>query len=120
MSIFEQQIQEVELSIRQAEEIVERADAFQRLQDNKDFQIVIEKGYFVDEAKRAVLLRADPNAQKPEQQAQINNVITAIGGLFQYFHTIVRLGNSAQVSLMEDKATKEQILQEEMEGEVLQ
>jgi len=116
----EEQIQQVELSIEQAQGLIDRMQAMNRLRVNADFQKVIEEGYFQHEASRAVLLRADPTMQTKEKQKNVDNVITSIGGLYQYFITVIRQGNMALKSIEEDKFAREELLREQMDGEPLQ
>jgi len=116
----EEQIQQVELSIEQAQNLIDRMQAMNRLRVNADFHKVIEEGFFEHEASRAVLLRADPTQQTPEKQKYIDNVITSIGGLYQYFITVIRTGNMALKSIEEDKEAREELLREQMDGELVQ
>ena len=46
--------QQIQISIEQANEVIALAEALERLQANKDFQVVIAKGYFEKEAIRLV------------------------------------------------------------------
>lgn len=109
------QIQQIELQIQDAIDAVEKANALERLEKNKDFKTIISEGYFTEEAKRAVLLRASPNAYDPNVQKDIENVITSVGGLYQYFNKIYRFGDAAAQALENDKKTREELLAEELE-----
>ena len=108
------QIQEVELSIEQARGAVSTMTALDTLRKNKDFKNLIETQYFEKEASRLVLLRADPNMQDSESQVEINNQITAIGYLRQYFTTIYQLGRMAEKAVHDDEATLEELNKAEL------
>ena len=119
MSQHEEQLEQIEIDIATAQEHADRADALQRLHENKDFRKIVLEGFFKDEASRVVLLKADPNVQGDSEQKHIDRIITSIGGLRQYFGTIYQMGNMAHRALEEHKATREEILQEQLnEGTV--
>lgn len=115
----ESQIQKVELTIEQAETSLARMHCLNRLYENKDFQKLILKGYFKDEASRIVLLRADINMQSKDQQKQVDTIITGIGALHQYFNTVYQLGMMADRAITENEGTREELLQEQLEEDAL-
>ena len=119
MSIGQQQIQQVSIDIEEAKRVIAVGDALQRLHDNPDFNLVFTEGYFKQEASRAVLLRADPGMASDEQQKNVNNVITSIGGLYGYFHKVFQLAEQVSQSLAADEATQAELLAEEMGEEEL-
>ena len=88
---------------------------FFNLSKNRDFNDVIDKGYFEEEASRLVLLKADPNLQKPEDQASIIRSIDAIGHFRQYLSTVVSMGRMMEKSLMDDMETRQELLVEGVE-----
>lgn len=108
------QLEEVEISIEQAKQTIEMMEALSRLRDNRDFQKVIEEGYFKDEASRLVLLRATDaaRANNGELRTSIDEQIVGIGQLRDYFSTIYGLGRMAKQSLLADEQTREEILAE--------
>lgn len=121
----EAQLQQIEISLEDAQANVALAEKLNRLHKNKDFQDVIISGYFKDEASRAVLLKSDPEMCEDREQKQINDIITSIGGLRQYFHKIFRLGQMSEQSMEADKQTRQDLLAEDLttvegSGEVLQ
>jgi len=114
------QLDSLQITIEQAEEAIAMADALKRLHKNKDFRSVIVDGYFKSEASRIVLLKADPEMQTPENQSDVNNIITSIGGLYGYFGKINALANMLVNQLANDEATREEILQEQLGEETIQ
>ncbi len=48
----ESQLEQIEVTIEQANKAIELQDAFKRLLDNKDFEAIITKGYFENESVR--------------------------------------------------------------------
>ena len=116
----EQDLKTVEISIEQAEEAIEVAEALKRLHNNKDFQKVIVEGFFKEEASRVVILRADPEMLADEHQKQVNDIITSIGGLYGYFRKIYGVANQAYASLVADQETRGDILEEQLEEGTIQ
>lgn len=107
-----EQIENIEISINTAKEYVDRMNSVFSLSKNRDFIDVIDKGYFEKEASRLVLLKADPNLQKPEEQASIIRSIDAIGHFRQYLSSVISLGKMMEKSLVEDTVTRDELLQE--------
>lgn len=125
MNEREAQLQQIEISLEDAQANVALAEKLNRLHKNKDFQELIVEGYFRDEASRAVLLKADPEMCEDREQKQLNDIITSIGGLRQYFHKVFRLGQMSEQSMEADKQTRQELLAEDLttvegSGEVLQ
>ena len=121
----EAQLQQIEISLEDAQANVALAEKLNRLHKNKDFQDLIISGYFKDEASRAVLLKSDPEMCEDREQKQISDIITSIGGLRQYFHKVFRLGQMSEQSMEADKETRQELLAEDLttvegSGEVLQ
>ena len=108
------QQEEIEISIKQAKEVVDLRDALRRLHNNKDFKKVIKEGYFIDDASRLVLLKADPEMESPENQAIIERQIVAIGQLSQYFGKVEALGNMAERGIEDHATALEEIAAEEL------
>jgi hypothetical protein len=112
----DQNIETIEISIKQGKETVDKMNSLLKLTKNKDFKKVIDDGYFVEEASRLVLLKADPSLQSVEDQRQIDNSILAIGYFRQYLATIFQLGRMAEKSLKEDEEVREELMSEELES----
>jgi len=110
--MIEQQIEEIEVSIAAAKEHIAKMEALFRLTENKDFKEIIDDGYFVKEASRVVLLKADPEMQDEKYQKQLNDSIIAIGVLRQYFRSVIQLGRMAERSIEDDENTRQELLAE--------
>jgi hypothetical protein len=106
-------IENIDISIEHAEKYVNKMNSVFNLSKNKDFIDVIEKGYFEEEASRLVLLKADPNLQKPDEQASILRSIDAIGHFRQYLGTVINIGRMMEKSLMADIETRNELLAED-------
>ena len=106
-------IENIDISIEHATKCVNKMNSVFNLHNNRDFIDVIEKGYFEEEASRLVLLKADPNLQKPDDQASIIRSIDAIGHFRQYLSSVINLGRMLEKSLQEDKQTREELNQED-------
>jgi len=106
----EEQLDQVEMSIEYAQKSINKMKALQRLTDNKDFITIIQEGYFKEEASRVILTKADPGMQNETEQQQLNNAITAIGYLRQYFITTNQLGRMSTKAIEDDKLTREELL----------
>ena len=108
------QLKQVEVSMENAKKAIDLAQALKRLHDNPDFQVVILEDYFHEEAHRAVLLKADQAMMTPEKQQMIDDVITSIGGLYNYFGKIYRMADMSARALEADQDTHQELLEEEM------
>lgn len=105
-------IQQLEVSIKQAQSDVDIGNSLDRLLSNRDFKKVIMEGYFEKEAIRLVHLKADPNMQNEGSQKAIINQMDAIGSLKQYFYLVQAKASMAQKSVESDSQTLEDLLAE--------
>ena len=105
----EQDINQLEMSIEAAKELIKLAEACERLKENKDFKSLILDGYFKEHAIRLVMLRGDTNVPD-DIQAKILKDIDAIGALRKYLQKISNDGNSALQAVRESEETIESIL----------
>jgi hypothetical protein len=112
MSIQDQQLETIEISIKQAQANIALKRALIRLQEDTNFNKLIMEGYFENEAVRLVLLRADPSQQGTDDQVAINKSIDAIGFLRQYLVAVNQIGTIAEKAIKEDEQTREDILAE--------
>jgi hypothetical protein len=108
------QLQEIDINIKQAQKIVEQGNALERLRNNVDFKRVISEGYFEQEAVRLVHLKSDPNMQSDERQKSILAQMDAIGSLNQYFQTVFHRASLASKAIEADEQTREELLEEGM------
>ena len=108
-----QELKAIEISIETAKEGIAKSKALARLTKNKDFQAVIDTGYFRDEAARLVLMRGAPQMQSPEHQEGLMREIDSIAFLRQYFSTIYMQGEMLERSLTADERTRDELAEEE-------
>lgn len=105
-------IEQIELSIEEAQKMVERKERALRLADNPDFKSLILDGYFKDEAIRLTHLLSDPNAVA--HRPQITESMVSIGSLKRYLHAIVQMGAMAEQEISEARETLDEIRGEEI------
>lgn len=98
------QIQEVELSIEQAKQVIATGDKALKLADNKLFKELVLEGYLVDEAARLAYLSADLSLTA-EQRADVLVMIQAIGFFKAYMSMQVRKGDMARRELAQHEET---------------
>lgn len=108
-------VQEIEISIEDAKAKIEKLDALNRLSQNKDFQNIIDTGYFVEKAAETVMIKASPEMDTPEKQASCVKTIDAIGELRQYFYAITQQGNMARRELENHEGELQGALQEDLQ-----
>ena len=89
----------IEIEASKAKEAVAYRDALLRLSHNKDFDLIINKGYFTAEASRLCLLKSDFPMMEEKHQKMIDNQISGVGALYQYFLVINRQGHEADAAL---------------------
>ena len=112
MSEIDNQIEEVELSIDNANEAVDLMEALLRLTKNKDYIKVIAEGYLKEEAIRLCHLRADYNFRSDEDQEGLMKAIDGIANFRQYCASLVQMGRGAQNAITADEQTREELLAE--------
>ena len=95
----ESDVQEIEISMSAAQETINRMKVFMRLIENPDFQAIIEKGYFEDEAVRLVGAKSSPALADEVSQSELDRDIIGVGRLRQYFYAIVQQGRAAEGAL---------------------
>lgn len=110
--MIDENIKMVEITIEELQEAVKLAEALIRLQDNPDFNLVVNKGYLQDDAIRLVHLRADPSQQTPEHQATIDKQIDGIGSLINYFRRILSMASTARDEIADHQETLEALRNE--------
>jgi cysteinyl-tRNA synthetase len=113
--IMKDQIEQIELNIKQAKEMVALGNCLESLRNNKSFRKLIIEGYFEKEAVRLVHLKSDYNMQTEESQKSIDTQMFAIGSLSQYFNTIAHQAMLAEKAIEDDEATVQELLAEELE-----
>ena len=107
-------LKEIEISIEQAQEAIDIADAYQRLRENPDFKLLIEKHYMRDFAARLVLLRGDYNLSAEDRVENLKD-IDAVGSFVSFLRTIVFNANRAKDAIAEAERLQQAILAENLE-----
>jgi len=105
-------LEQVELSIEEAQKNIDRMEALERLRKNRDFKLLVEEGYLQDEAARVVLAKAEPGLQGPEQQVMLENMIIAVGYFRQYLNKIYQFGSHSKRAMSEHQDTREELMAE--------
>ena len=106
------EIQQLEISIEEAQVIVEDMYSLIRLSKNTDFIRCIEQGYFLHEASRLVLSKAMPDMSTPEHQLAIDNSIIAIGQLRKHFSAVIGMGREAEKTIRNAEEARNEIMKE--------
>lgn len=110
--MFNNQIEEIEINITHAKEVISKGDSLERLLNNRDFKKVVVEGYFEKEAIRLVHMKSDYNSQSAEVQKDIDHDIMAIGRLSKYFNEVFRCADLARKAVEHDEETREELLAE--------
>lgn len=117
-------IQEIELTIEHAKEIVERGESARRLASNSDFKKLVLDGYFVNEAARLALLHSDPSINE-EIREKVLRDLNGPGAFKRYLSTIIQMGDQAirelpelQEALDEARAEDDAVLVTGNEGDL--
>ena len=110
-----QNIEQIELNLKQAKAMVDMGRSLERLRSNRDFKAVIMEGYFKEEAIRLVHLKSSASMQDADSQASIIRDMDAIGALNQYFNTLNHRAMLSEKAIEDDSATREELLSEEIE-----
>ena len=108
----EAQVESVQLSIKNAEHNIDLGEALQKLVKNASFKKVILEGYFEKEASRVVLLKAEPSMDSDKTQKALDDSITSIGGLRQYFRTLTAVSNQSKKALQDYRITLDELRNE--------
>lgn len=105
---LEGQIQELEVSIENLQEAVDFAAKVRRLSQNKDFQEVVEQGYFINEASRMLLLRDDPSLPQ-DKKINLEADMYGPGAFKRFLFVIIQQGMMAESQIAEFKETMDEI-----------
>lgn len=98
MSLIDQQIEEVETTVEHAKEVIAKASAVRRLAANKDFQLIVDQGYNIDEAVRLAHLVSDPRADD-RIKGLAQNDLQSLGAFKRYLGNIIQMGDMAEAEL---------------------
>lgn len=105
-------IQEIEMDIKEAKEVINLGKSVEKLRKNRDFIKVVEERYLKEEAVRLVHLKSAPAMQTPERQAHIDSDIRAIGSFAQFLDMICVMAERAEASLEEHERELEELREE--------
>jgi len=111
----QEQVREIEIDMETAKKTIALEEAMSRLYKDKDFKAVILDGYFKEEASRTVMLKAEPNMQDEIRQKALDNIITGIGSLRQYFRKVYQVAQMSLKSLEDQQQAREEILAEDLQ-----
>lgn len=110
-------VKQIEVTIEQCKEVVERGKTLERLLDHPDFTSLIMNDYMKREAHRQTLLLSDPALDSKEQRAATVRGLQAIADLNAYFRTVRTAGVVAERTMKEHQEELEFELQREIEEE---
>ena len=102
-------IEQIENSIKYAEDRVKRSDRVLALYDNPDFNEIVVKGYLEAEAIRMVGLYGSGSGS-PDQLRELEKDMHGIGSFRRYLIQLVQEGKMAK----SDLETNKEALQEEL------
>jgi hypothetical protein len=96
-------VEQIEISIAEAEKLVARRDMLNRLRKNPDFIAVFDEGYLKEEAVRLVSLLAEP--AMAAHKSEVMTALEAISRFRQYLSAIFQMGNAAAREIAEGRET---------------
>jgi len=108
------QLEAVEISIKQAQEAIAKRNELIKLMQNPSYQKIIVDGYFENQAIALVMRKSNPDMQDEANQKSIITQIDAIGSLFSYLNGVMQFGNTAERTLLADEETRSEILAEQL------
>lgn len=108
-----QDIQEVEISIEIAKQMIAKREMVKKLQANREFKKLITEGLLKEEAARSAVLYSDPSISETTR-AHVLRDIGGYGLLERYFRTIVRMADEMEAAMKDDENTLEELHSEEM------
>ena len=75
---------------------IQMLEALERLEKNKDFQLVILNGYMKDEVLRINSLLANPTIKTQGKRPDVMEMLVAISTFGEYMNTIKAMGATAK------------------------
>lgn len=91
----EANVHTIEISNEEANYRIRLGEAVQNLQKNEDFKLLILEELFKNVPARYALLKAtDAMREQPLQLQAMDDTITAVGALNEYFRNTVKTANS--------------------------
>lgn len=98
---YDQAIEQVELSLENAQRLVDQRDQLKKLMNNREFKKLILEDLFKEEPARLVAALGDPALK--DAQDDIRQMMLMISNLQQHFNKIIMLGNMAETSVAEHR-----------------
>ena len=108
-SNLKEQLKEIDDRIAELEKDIEIGKALERLHENEDFQKVILDGYLEDEAKRLFELMTTPMKFKREIMENIQEKLSSIRNLKEYFAVKLQNAGFAQEQIEEEKEYRKDV-----------
>lgn len=108
-------VQELELSIKDAKKMVDLGNALERLLKNRDFKKVVQEEYLEQEAIRLVHLKGDGNMQSEQAQRAIDRDISAISAFRQFLDMVFAKADHAREAIAECEEALDEIRAEDAE-----
>lgn len=91
----------VELETADTHYWADMLDALERLEQNPDFQKVIQKGFILDKAMNGVSLLARDDVKKRGERPDVMEELVGISILQDFLFTVKQLGTGARQDLAE-------------------
>ncbi len=98
-----EQAQQPTITIEEARKELEKLTAFRRLEQNPDWQTIIEQGYFKDEPIRLVMIKSLPKFASEKIQTSILAQIDAIGNFRQFLSLKVQQGEQLEKDIKDSE-----------------
>jgi len=108
------EIESIEEAIVAARVMVERAEALNRLKNNKDFKAIILDHYGVQYASDLVRTKVEPFLQADKDQKYIEGQLLAIGHLSLFMNTLLQQGLNAKDAIQSQEEELEYLRKEEL------
>lgn len=103
-------LQEIEVTIEEAKEAVELAEALEKLERSAAFKKLILKKYIADKPKTLTALFASPD-ERQRKAAELG--MTGVAQLEMFFHQVHMQGQHAKNALEQLEQTKQDLVNEE-------
>ncbi len=115
---LEQAERQIEISIQEAQAMVDKKDMMNKLLATKEFNELFTMGYMEQESVRLVSLLADSEWQSDEKQAELLNDMRAVSSLRQYIMSVRSRGNQMERQIIASRSQLDEMEAEaEEEGE---
>jgi hypothetical protein len=104
------ELEEIQLSIQAARDLVEKRDALITLSKNEQFKKMILEGYLKNEAVR--LAQISGEYAHREYRGEIMGMITGISYFNQWIEQVLREGDNAEEAIREHEQAMQDVLEE--------